>query len=528
MRCKHYALPFFILFIFLQSEICHAEPQSRATLSILFVVDGLRPDVISGETTPNIYKLAQTGVRFENSHAVFPTVTRVNSAAIATGAYPVVNGIVSNSMYVPEVEPNSAFSTGDFENLVLLDELSGGRLLYCKTWAQRLIEAGLAPVALSSGSTGSAFLLNHRAPQGVGMLINGYFEPGKILAYPETVNQALLAKFGPAPLLEGAPNYNNKVDWITQALNGFVLDEVKPDVIYCWLTEPDHTQHSAGIGAPRTLATVRNVDRNIGLVLQKLRDLDMLDKTNIFIASDHGFSTYNYNVNVTQALIDAGLKASALSDDVVLAGSGQSVLIHVKNREKAKIEKIARFLSAQPWCGVLFTAGIGAPPKEVSGFVDGTFSLELLHQPSQGRGADIILTFRWSSQKNEYGFPGMDCSSSSRPTGARSGVAAGHGSMSPWTVHNTMIAWGVDFKSSVRDFVPACSIDFTATILALNKISPDDKIQGRVLYEAMRGGPDQEKVITQTKVFQSGGAAIQISQIGGYWYVDKSWRTGEN
>lgn len=498
--------------------------QSQAKLIVLFVVDGLRPDLVSAENTPNIFRLAEEGVRFENSHAVFPTVTRVNSAAIATGAYPIVNGIVSNSMYAPEVDASRAFSTGDYENLITLDERTDGQLLCCKSWAQRLAENGLVPVALGSGSTGSTFLLNHRAPQGVGLLINGYFEPGRILAYPEAVNRDVLDMFGPAPSLEGAPNYNVKVDWMTQVLNDYVLTKVKPDVIYCWLTEPDHTQHGAGIGAPKTLATIRNSDRNIGLFLKKLKALGLYDAADVFIVSDHGFGTYNFNVNVAQALIDAGLKESVQSDDVVLASSGQSVLIHVKNRDKEKVARIAHFLRTQEWCGVLFTAGNGRPPEQYQGFVDGTFSLELLHQPGSGRGADIILTFPWTSQKNKYGYPGMEYSNSSRPTGPRSGVGAGHGSMSPWTIRNTMIAWGVDFKSAIRNRVPACSIDVTATILALKNIPLDDHVQGRILYEALAGGPDHEKIIAETVVYERDNVFIQISKTGKQWYVDKSWR----
>ncbi len=498
--------------------------KSEAKLTIMLIVDGLRPDVVSHENTPNIYKLAEEGVRFENSHAVFPTVTRVNAAALATGAYPIVNGIVGNSMYAPEVDANRAFSTGDYKNLLMLDERTGGRLLFCKSWAQRLLENGLTPAALGSGSTGSAFLLNHRAREGVGVLIGGYFEPGEILAWPEAVNQAVLQQFGAAPSLKGEPNYNVKVDWITRVLNDYVLTEIKPDVIYCWLTEPDHTQHGAGIGAPKTLETIRNSDRNIGLFLQKLKALGLYDATDVFIVSDHGFGTYNYNVNVAQALIDAGLKKSASSDDVVLASSGQSVLIHVKDRDKARIAEITDFLKTQAWCGVLFTAGTGTPPERYEGFVDGTFSLELLHQPSRGRGADIILTFPWSSQKNKYGYPGMDYSNSSRATGPRSGVGAGHGSMSPWTIRNTMIAWGVDFKSGIRNRVPACSVDFTATILALKNIPLDDNIRGRVLYEALEGGPDHEQIVVETLAYERDDAVIQISKTGKYWYVDKSWR----
>ena len=33
----------------------------------------------------------------------------------------------------------------------------------------------------------------------MGALVNGYFEPGKTVAYPAPVSEAMLARFGPAP-----------------------------------------------------------------------------------------------------------------------------------------------------------------------------------------------------------------------------------------------------------------------------------------------------------------------------------------
>ena len=45
----------------------------------LMVWDGLRPDQVSAETTPNLWQLAQQGVWFERSYAVYPTLTRANS-----------------------------------------------------------------------------------------------------------------------------------------------------------------------------------------------------------------------------------------------------------------------------------------------------------------------------------------------------------------------------------------------------------------------------------------------------------------
>jgi predicted AlkP superfamily pyrophosphatase or phosphodiesterase len=68
---------------------------------IVFVVDGLRPDAITAEDTPTLYRLRAEGVEFASSHAVFPTVTRVNAAAIATGSQPGTNGIVGNRSTCP-------------------------------------------------------------------------------------------------------------------------------------------------------------------------------------------------------------------------------------------------------------------------------------------------------------------------------------------------------------------------------------------------------------------------------------------
>ena len=60
----------------------------KATLNLVLVLDGLRPDSITAEDTPNLWRLRQEGVNFLNGHSVFPTVTRANATAIGTGVYP--------------------------------------------------------------------------------------------------------------------------------------------------------------------------------------------------------------------------------------------------------------------------------------------------------------------------------------------------------------------------------------------------------------------------------------------------------
>src|SRR4029450_7755002 len=133
-------------------------------LVIVFVVAGLRPDSITREDTPTLFRLRAEGVSFASSHAVFPTVTRVNAAALSTGAQPGTNGLLGNQLYVPTVDRGRALDSGDYRNLLALERASSARLLLPPPLAERLHRRGLRLAGVSSGSTGSAFLLNPRAP----------------------------------------------------------------------------------------------------------------------------------------------------------------------------------------------------------------------------------------------------------------------------------------------------------------------------------------------------------------------------
>jgi arylsulfatase A-like enzyme len=492
---------------------------------IVFVVDGLRPEAITAEDTPTLFRLRTEGVDFTHGHAVFPTVTRVNSAALSTGTQPGTSGIVGNQMYVPAVDPERAFDIGNYRNLLRLDQASGGRLVFVPTLAERLQGHGLRLAAVSSGSTGSAFLLNPRAPAGVGVLVNGYFDPGTTVAFPAEVNAAVLAKFGPAPAKGGAADrHDAAVAWAQAVLCDYVIPELRPDVVLNWLTEPDHIQHSVGVGSPSAREALQNDDREIGRVLASLDDLGLMPSTDVFVVSDHGFSTNTSGVDVAGALIEAGLKATPGSSDVVLASSGQAVALHVEGGDGERLARIARFIQSREWGGVLFAAG--RAPGDFHGAVEGTFSLELIHVANAERGPDLLITFPWTSRPNTFGVAGTDLANISG--GARL-WASDHGSMSPWNVRNTFLAWGVDFKTRATVRVPAGNVDVTPTILAVLGLERDGG-DGRVLREALEGGPDEEQLAVETRVHtvQAGAyrAAIQVSTVDGHRYVDKSWRDG--
>src|SRR6516164_11133834 len=213
----------------------------KATLNVVMVLDGLRPGSITADETPNLWRLRQEGVNFPNSHSVFPTVTRTNATAIATGTYPDRNGMFGNSLYVREVDPNHSFGNDDHKNLLRLDEVTGGGTVLAPSLAEILAERGKTLAVVSSGTTGSALLVNPRAPKGVGVLVNASWEPGVRVAFPDAVNEAILRRFPPAPRKGGARDpYVEQVSWTGRVLREYLLSDLKPDVIVNWLTEPDH------------------------------------------------------------------------------------------------------------------------------------------------------------------------------------------------------------------------------------------------------------------------------------------------
>src|SRR5437763_15618676 len=107
-------------------------PTERA---FLMVCDGLRPDQLSPSITPNLWHLAEQGVSFERSYAVFPTVTRANSPAIATGCRPGRHGVPGNTFLLRINNQLTRYSTGDAANLQRLADADGRPVVLVDTLA---------------------------------------------------------------------------------------------------------------------------------------------------------------------------------------------------------------------------------------------------------------------------------------------------------------------------------------------------------------------------------------------------------
>src|SRR5258708_28293270 len=86
-----------------QALLPTAIAKGEAEHVVVIVWDGMRPDFITPQYTPTLYKMAQDGVFFRNHHPTYVSSTEVNGTAIATGMHPDHSGIMANSDYRPEI-----------------------------------------------------------------------------------------------------------------------------------------------------------------------------------------------------------------------------------------------------------------------------------------------------------------------------------------------------------------------------------------------------------------------------------------
>lgn len=461
----------------------------KADSALVIVLDGLRPDYVTPSLMPNLHAMAERGVFFEDHHSVFPTVTRVNASSIATGAYPATHGLMGNTVFFPEVS-KEGLSASDYRNLDKVAAAMNGNLLTTKSLGEILDENGRKLLVASSGSTGSALLLNHKALGG------GVINVG--LVRPDSLKKRVDAVLGPVPE-DAKPNIARN-RWAVDAYLKLGLDEIKPDVTLMWLSDPDTTAHTFGMGAPQTDEALRKVDEEIGRILSTLRDRGLSERTNLLVTSDHGFSTHVGGGDLVKLLIENGFKQSADSDDVVVVQGG----IYLKTKDREKVRRIAELLLRQDWVGAVFTES--PRPGHPEGFVPGTLSFQSIAW-HHDRRADLLVAPNWGDGKNARGYAGT----------TRVGGVAGHGSTSPHDVRATLIAAGPDFKSSERSSVPTSNVDIAPTVLHLLGIEPPHEMDGRVIREALRGGPSPDEVKVARRVYISereDGLRLEASEAG--------------
>lgn len=422
-----------------------AAPSSRRR-AVVVMLDGLRRDFVDAARMPNLAGLRQRATWFDAHRGVFPSVTRVSAASVATGCRPARHGLAGNAVALVEDGRLAVHDVGPPEFVATKRRLTG-RVLDRPTMAERLARHGGA-VAISNVSPGAAYMLD---PDGHGHVYHraGSYGPGR------------------TPLL-GVDGLEISGDAAgdAEATRRFV-DEVltlrRPPLAILWLCEPDKTQHGAGLGGDAHARALAGADAEAGRVIAAVEALraageDML----LVVGSDHGHETVAEVIDIDAELITAGLKTGAGSTDVVVAPNGTAALVYVDPAAADRTEAIGRFLSGRPWAG------------QVAG-ADGFAALGV---PTGGHLA-FAVSLAASTEPNAEGVPGL--SRAVKPLeGKPDRLGAGqHGGLGRHEQSPVLIVDGAGFGPATVTAATSL-VDIAPTILTHLGLSPDG-MDGRPL-----------------------------------------------
>ena len=459
--------------------------KGKAEHVIILVWDGMRPDFITPQYCPNLYSLATNGVFFKNHHCAYVSSTEVNGTVLATGVHPGRSRVIANTDYRPEISVTGTFATEGLDAIRRGDLLTDGHYLGAETLAEILQDQGIP--TLIAGSKPVVLLhdrSNHKdsaAEKESGLLFEGKTIPRSLGEALPKVNDD---KNWPSNAIPNTAQDN----WTTRSLLRALWKKNLPKYTLLWLSDPDKSQHDVGVGAPNALAGIESSDKNLGEVIKALKERGIYDKTDIMVVSDHGFSTISKGPDVVEILKKAKFQAFKKNEnpepgDVMVVGLGGSVLFYVvgKNQD-AVANRLVEFLQQSDFAGVVFSR-LNIP---------GTFPLDSVRYGLTNGGPDVMISMRWTSEKNEHGAPGMFYSmDGTKGKGS-------HASLSKWDMHNTLVAAGPDFKRAFINETASGNIDVAPTILHLLGVKPPKPMDGRVLREALADGGTAPKAVTRT------------------------------
>ncbi len=464
------------------SKIAPKIASKTATQHVVMMVwDGLRPDSVSLQNTPNLFELAQSGVTFSRHHPVYPSSTEVNGVALATGSYPQSSGVIANKEFRPGIDPLKAIATEDLEAVRKGD--AAGTYLTAPTLAE-IIQAAGHPTAIAG--TKGVTLLSDRSEKRSSAAAQASVTVFEGQTLSKTSLDAIVAAQGVFPPTVQYPNTKEDA-WTTLALTQTLWKDGVPKFSQLWLSDVDYTQHDSAPGSPAALAALRSCDDQLGTVLAALEAKGARQDTAIFVVSDHGFSTIGRQIDLYAALQGAGFQAPKKfsappkNGEVMVVGLGGSALFYVGGHDRAVTHRLAQWLQTADFAGVLWSRD----------GIEGTFSLEQGRINSPG-APDLAMSFAWNSEVNKFGVPGTIFSEGKRVAGQ-----GAHATLSPFDMHNTCIAAGPDFKIGFVDDVPSGNVDLAPTILHLLGLDVPAAMDGRVLQESLRGS-------TQLPAVQSG------------------------
>ena len=299
-------------------------------LAVIVITDGLRRDSIEAQSTPALDVLRGESVWLRRHRSAAPSVTRVCSATIATGCYPLRHELAGNKLCLLDHGKLRLLDVGVPSFFSLCRELRG-HVLGVPTLAQRTEAAG-------------------------GLRMYGNASPGAAYVQDPTHRGHVFHRagsFGPRGQLPQSEALNVSSDLAgDRAMTERFIDDLENQlaaVNLLWLGHPDTTQHHCPLGSPEHLEALRRTDENVSAVYACVDELRRKGKDVLFIAgSDHGHETVSGLVDIDKQLAEAGFESELASGRLVTAPNGTAALVYLQAPEAVRA-RLEAFLRQADW-----------------------------------------------------------------------------------------------------------------------------------------------------------------------------------
>lgn len=378
---------------------------------------------------PTLRRLIREGAWARSMTPVNPTVTWPNHTSMVTGVTPAKHGVLYNGLPILEAAR-----------------------LRIEPWAPKS-ELVLSPtvydVAHRAGlSTAEVNWVAVTKPGTITWSFGEVPDPDAVIPR-EMVAAGILTDDEVRSARKGNIAWRDQV-WTQAAVH--IIEKHKPNLLLYHLLTLDSVHHTYGPLTVAGLATISKLDFHVREILDALQRAGRLEKSTVFVVSDHGFKA-----------VKKVIRPNLAAPEAISFSEGGTAMVYLKN--PADLEQVkAKFAATEGVDRVIL-------PDE--------FAALGLPTPKQSRRAPDLVV----SAKDGYAFSLADSGSVVADQAGR--VTGSHGYLSTDPdMGSIFIAWGAGIKpSSVVERVRA--IDVAPTVASLLGLTMSD-IEGRKLAEILR------------------------------------------
>jgi hypothetical protein len=332
---------------------------------ILVVIDGLTPELfergIELGVAPNLARLAADG-EYGRGVTVFPSVTPVCLASIATGAYPDTHRIPHLAWYNRDeeriVEYGSSFPA--MRSAGARRSLRDGIFEYCHTHLspqattvfEAVEDAGLVPAAINftcyRGRTRHPIRLPGIATR------NRWYEavygPRRFFFFNLFESDPTGAPLAVRSRLEGS------VDAYAGYVGRWLVTRDGFDLLVFYLPDLDYASHLEGPSAP--LGALARADASVGLLVEAAGGHDELhDRYAVLVCSDHGQTPVTASAQLQDAYADLAILPGRGGDpaeaEVAVTASNRFGMVYALPSSPLDARALAERLDGVPAAGAV-------------------------------------------------------------------------------------------------------------------------------------------------------------------------------